>query len=501
MGMSLPVRIMTDADERFGRIRIYTDEEVITAANVLDVLSKSMVIHNLNQTRIEYLWQYYRGNQPILEKTKAVREEINHKVVVNIASEVVDFKTGYLLGEPMQYVSDVDEADEKLSEEINRLNDWMKAEDKQTSDSDVCRWFHVCGQSYRMALPSKEADAESPFHVYAPDPRFTFIVYWSGLGHKPVMGVQMRILEDGTELYSCYTPDRLLEVRDGKVVADIPHTIGEIPIVEYPLNIARQGAFERVMSLCDAYNSAESDSLDGLEQFVQSFFKFINCDIDEKKFDDFRRKGMIKIKSVDGTNADVDLITAELNQTQTQVLKDNIYQQILNICGMPNRNGGSSTSDTGAAVTMRDGWSAAETMAKDTETIFKRSERQFIRVVLNICRAVGKTTLMPSQVEQCFTRRNYSDLLSKSQVLTTMLDNPKIHPLLAFQSCGMFIDPEAAYARSNEYYEEQMEKLKEQQIVNVNEEEDDEGRASRNPEDRVGSGGQAAGKAEEDGNS
>ena len=54
-----------------------------------------------------------------------------------------------------------------------------------------------------------------------------------------------------------------------------------------------------------------------------------------------------------------------------------------------------------------------------------------------------------------FTRRNYSNLQTKAQVLTQMVDNPKIHPLLAFQSCGMFVDPEAAFKMSDTYYEEQ----------------------------------------------
>lgn len=34
---------------------------------------------------------------------------------------------------------------------------------------------------------------------------------------------------------------------------------------------------------------------------------------------------------------------------------------------MPNRNGNASTSDTGSAVIMRDGWSDAEARAKDSE--------------------------------------------------------------------------------------------------------------------------------------
>ena len=50
-----------------------------------------------------------------------------------------------------------------------------------------------------------------------------------------------------------------------------------------------------------------------------------------------------------------------------------------------------------------------------------------------------------------FTRRNYENIQSKSQVLTTMLSNDKIHPRLAFEHCGMFSDAEDAYRISEEY--------------------------------------------------
>ena len=46
----------------------------------------------------------------------------------------------------------------------------------------------------------------------------------------------------------------------------------------------------------------------------------------------------------------------ENGETYTQTLKNDLYQTILTICGIPNRNGGSSTSDTGNAVIFRDGW-------------------------------------------------------------------------------------------------------------------------------------------------
>ena len=53
-----------------------------------------------------------------------------------------------------------------------------------------------------------------------------------------------------------------------------------------------------------------------------------------------------------------------------------------------------------------------------------------------------------------FTRRNYENIQSKAQVLTTMLANDKIHPRLAFEHCGMFVDAELAYKESMEYYDE-----------------------------------------------
>jgi stringent starvation protein B len=64
-------------------------------------------------------------------------------------------------------------------------------------------------------------------------------------------------------------------------------------------------------------------------------------------------------------------------------------------------------------------------------------------------------------IELQFTRRNYEAIQSKSQVLVSMLQQPKIHPRLAFAHCGMFADPEAAYAISMEYNEEQSKKAME----------------------------------------
>ena len=170
-------------------------------------------------------------------------------------------------------------------------------------------------------------------------------------------------------------------------------------------------------------------------------------DIEPDEYKALKENGGLKVPP----EGDVYYLTQELNQTQTQTLVDDTYQAILVICGMPNRNGGSSTSDTGSAVLMRDGWSDAEVRAKDTESMFKMSEKMFLRLAIRIANTLRDMNLKLSSIEIRFTRRNYENIQAKAQVLTTLLANDKIHPRLAFEHCGLFVDPDLAYTQSKEY--------------------------------------------------
>ena len=443
----------------FGRRIITTDVEVITAENVVDVLRDAMSIHELNRGEIEYLFKYFKGNQPILTRQKAVRPEICNKIVENRANEIVSFKVGYLCGEPIQYVGR--NSDESVTKGVGTLNEYMFVVDKPALDQEVVEWGMICGTANRMVLANDGYDAESddaPFDIFTLDPRTSFVVYSTDVKRRRMMGVKYNEDEHGFRTYSVYTDSLFFLIKGDKVAEVKPHGLGGEPIIEYPANNARLGAFEIVLPLLDAINNIESNRMDGIEQFIQSFMKFVNCDIDEEKFKALKDLGAIKIKSVDGQQADVDIVTSELNQGQTQVTKDDVYQAILTICGMPNRNGGSSTSDTGSAVLLRDGWSLAESRAKDSELMFKRSEKEMLRLVLKLCDGLADLKLKLRDIDMKFTRRNYDNIQSKSQVLVAMLQQPKIHPLLAFTHCGLFSDPESAYTMSNDYYEEQMEK-------------------------------------------
>lgn len=484
-----------------GRRMILTDETEVNIGNVVQILRKALPYHWKNRSEITYLWSYYKGRQPILNRVKEVRPEITNKIVENRANEIVSFKSGYLMGEPLQYVSRGNA--DNIADAINQLNEFVFAEEKPAKDKELADWFHICGTSFRMVLPDEMAgeDDESPFEIYTLDPRNTFVVYNNGLGNKPILGVKYVVDENGVVHYSCYSDHEYFEIVESKVISYDTHILGEIPIIEYPLNMARIGAFELVIPLLDAINLTDSNRLDGVEQFIQALMLFHNVDISSEDFDELRERGAIKFKDIDPQlKAEINYLVSNLNQGETQTLVDHMYQTVLTICGMPNRNGGSSTSDTGSAVIMRDGWSAAEARAKDSELMFKKSERIFLKVVLNICRTLADMDLKVCNVEIRFTRRNYENILQKAQVLDLMLKNNKIHPRLAFEHCGLFVDSDLAYTLSAEYAEEQEQKAQElfeqQQRMKQEGNDDDSG----NNEGNGGADGKSAETREQSGN-
>lgn len=444
----------------YGRRVIYTDVEEITENNVISVLEDTLPVHRQNRKEIKYLYNYWKGKQPILSRKKDIRPEINNKVVENRANEIVSFKSAYLMGEPVQYIN---RGRENISDSLNLLNEYVFFENKEAKDKTLTDWFTTCGTGYRMILPVQiDNPDEAPFDIYILNPMQTYVVYYNGLGNKEKMCVYYIKKKDDTILYIVYTDCRYFEIVESNEGKEIRfsdyHSLKDIPIIEYPANEARLGAFEVVLPILDAINNVASNRLDAVEQFVQALLIISGGELDEDKFKALRDLGGLNLPE----GADAKYLVQELNQMQTQTLVDCMYQTVLTICGMPNRNGGSSTSDTGAAVIMRDGWSNAEARAKDSEKMFKMAEKKFLKIAIYIANTLRGTDLKLSDIDIRLPRRNYENVLEKAQVLTMLLNNPMIHPKLAFAHSDMFVDPEFAYTISDEYYKEyQKEKLKE----------------------------------------
>ena len=82
------------AHRYYGRTQIFTDVEEINSGNVVAVIQKAMNTHRKNASEIRWLYNYYKGRQPIYSRTKEIRPEICNMVVENWANAIVSFKVG-----------------------------------------------------------------------------------------------------------------------------------------------------------------------------------------------------------------------------------------------------------------------------------------------------------------------------------------------------------------------------------------------------------------------
>lgn len=463
----------SQAGQYIGRRRIYCTTDEITAENVIEVLNTLLPMHTLNSTEEEYLYWYRRGVQPILNRQKLVRPEINNRVVENHAAEIVAFKNGYFLTQPAFYVARRDE--DNVNDRVKVLNEMLYLSGKQNVDNQVTDWFHTVGIGTIYVEPYQ--DSECPVRVYALDPRSSFVAYSRRPGNEPVLGVNMVIsgrTDSTTELtFDVYTRRRYFKLRGGttgmvitgdpiigtayELLEERENVLGEIPIVEYQYENSRMSAFEAVMPLLDAINNTESNRMDGIEQFIQSLMIFYNCQLGEDENGNqvtpqyIRQAGAIFLKSIGQDKADLKILSEQLDQSQTQVLIDYMYQRVLAICGMPSTTkGGTSTSDTGAAVLYRDGWYQADTYARNTEDLFKVSNRRFDRIFTKILRDKGVVDIGLADFELQFTRNETANLLVKTQVAQN-LKNLGFSPELAFGKSGVSSDPVADVALCREY--------------------------------------------------
>lgn len=433
----------------YGRKIIRTTHNSITAENVLTDLLNALDVHDRNRKEIDYLDRYYRGDQPILYREKKVRPEVNNKVVENLAQFIVDTKTAYMAGEPIQYV--LHGTDEAKSEEIKRLNVLMESEDKQYYDIELCRWRSICGTAYRFIANDngngQELD-ETDFSFIECDPRDTFVVYYQN--DRPAYGVIVRKDENNGDVYNVYGHGFYVLVKDGKIVESKPNGNNGIPIIEYPNNARRLSDIEITISMTDEINKMASDRSNGIEQFVQSWVKFINCEIDEETFHKMRDNGALVVKSNNGAEnkADVDILTSELNQTESQVVVSDLFEMLLVIQGLANRQT-SSSGDTKGAVELRNGHFDAENRAELSEPIFKRAERQMLRIILHRLKVKQHFTLMPSDVEVKISRTKADNILTKTESLQMMLESG-VNPARAIKTVGIWSDPEQVASESKE---------------------------------------------------
>ena len=461
----------------FGRRLLTASPVEMTAQNVALILNAVLPLHLKNSEEIRYLNNYYRGDQPILYREKEIRSDIKNLLVENRAFEFIAFKCGYEFSHPIIYTN----AGQEDIAPVDILNTYARIDGKDAKDLELAEWFYKCGTAYRICLPSKNQSVdEAPYYTDVLDPRRTFVVYSNEVGKKALLAgtyaIKQTLSKTGQPkeqwVFGIYTDTEYFEwFIDGfserttsiqgvdftKITPTVTkHPLGMIPIIEYPLNESRIGYIELCYHLFNAINNIGSNRVDGIEQFVQALLVFINCQLpeDEEGNKVIPKSGdAIDVKGTPGLNADIKYLVAQLDQSQAQITKEDLLNAAYEIAGIPSRNDRGGGGDTGQAVVLRDGWGAAEARAKTTEKLFKKSEMEYLKIVLRICRDMAKEeigNLTLRDISISFTRNRSDSMQTKATTLKMLLDCG-VHPEDSYETVELFSDPVATYRKSKDW--------------------------------------------------
>jgi SPP1 family phage portal protein len=451
-------------NDLFGRLDIYSPFEDLTEENVVEELNSALVYHIKNLLQEEFLYWYRRGLQPILGRTKEIREDILNIVQENHAEEFVAFKNGYFLTAPVNYSA----RRKGVQGKLKKLNEYLYRSGKHEADNKTADWFHTVGKGVIYVEPTD--DDEVPFRAYALDPRSAFVVYSLKPGNKPVMGVNF-VTDNGVARFDVFTESTVFHLTGsvtGKLITTEknhdymasavsvesvePNVLGKVPIIEYRYNSVNMGCFEAVIPLLDEINNITSNACDGIEQFIQTLAIAVNCEFPEDTtITDIRKAGMIALRSIGENKADFKVLTEQLDQTQTKVLVDRLYDQALRIAALPARSSGQSTqSTTGSAVLANFGWYQADCAARNTEDLYIESNRQFDSIVTDILRRKGLLDINLNDFEPQFTHGETANIQAKAQAFQTLMA-AGLHPELAMAKSGISNDPVKDAAMSEKY--------------------------------------------------
>ena len=221
--------------------------------------------------RYERLKAYYLTKNPAIMHVEKDDHVPNNKVCNSFAKYITDTQTGYFMGQPVAYGIDAD-GSEKLLEALQDVFDYN---DEQTENLELARNASIYGIAYEMLY----IDEDKKPRFVAIDPATMFCVYDTSVEDRILYAVR-------TYAYKMYSGVhvRYYEVYDAEKVSyyvrdeegfrfdhDEPHYFGDVPVVVYDNNSDSVGDFEPVISLIDAYDKMQSNTLNDMEYFTDAY--------------------------------------------------------------------------------------------------------------------------------------------------------------------------------------------------------------------------------------
>ena len=388
----------------------------VTGQMIADLIQEHKVprermigLFNRYKTDSTQPWYCVGNSTNIFGRTFLDETKVNNKVNVDHFSNIVNTKTGYFVGEAINYV--VDEkatGDKKLIE--TKLREFLNRIDTTDLDTETGKMASICGYSARlcylnpegkedaMNVPpwecvflAKDGSITAPqyalryYKIQAVDAsgRYrdlmraewydkTGISFWiEPTTPEPSPGAQdPATVRAPLALNGAFVPD---SSEESKV-----HGFTEVPLIGFPNNAELQGDAEKVLTLIDAYDRTISDMNSEIEQFRMAYLAIYGyANIDGKFIDKLKKTGVLGFDNVEDR---AEFITKTLDAIAVENHLTRLEQEIYAISGIPNlRDEAFSGNSSGVALKFK--IFPMEVKCKMAENKFAAALHQQFRVI------------------------------------------------------------------------------------------------------------------------
>lgn len=243
---------------------VYQEEPEILLTDTKRLL-KFIVHHKDKQVpRLRVLKDYYLGhNSDIFESDNRRKEtgKADYRAAHPFASDIADLQTAFSVGKPVGM-----QVDSKNHDKLDTVN---KANDVDSHNYELFLDASIYGRAYEYVYRDG-TDTEKFVRL---NPIETFVIYSLDVDPVPVMAVRYHSVamvdEDTSKIkyvIEAWTQDTYIQYLptdiNGTGALDVAFQESRtvLPIIEYDNNRMRTGDFERVLSLIDLYDAAQSDT-------------------------------------------------------------------------------------------------------------------------------------------------------------------------------------------------------------------------------------------------
>lgn len=294
--------------------------------------------------RLNILKSYSEGNNyAILNgRRRLEKEKADYRVRHNIGGYISNFITGYILSKPVTMEGEeLDDATIEIIEQIQLDND------SNALDYDLAYDTSRYGRAYELHYRDKNGRDK----IVLIDPQDMFVIRDTTV-ERAIIGAVHCPTYSGLKYITVYTDTEVIEYKPTKEeavkleeVTRRKHAYGMVPVVEWQNNRHRIGDFENVITLIDAYDSAESDTANYMSDLNDAML-VVNGDFNSSRLtahdmEKMKRANMLLLESGIGpdgkqTTMNANYIYKQYDVAGTEAYKTRLMNDIFRLANVPN---------------------------------------------------------------------------------------------------------------------------------------------------------------------